>query len=506
MAQGGRMALGLYPTPATRVGSDASPSPDPLTSYGKGAVGKRCSPFYSSAPANQAGIGRNWIPLTQGVTKLGVTVGDFKLSTSTAAETVAGTGDTITWEVWAEYPENTYTRITFGGGNNTGSTTNLTLLESDEVLLSTPYIPGTDLWIWLRAENTAGGIYFNGWRNVAKGEGFKVGTNPATIEAAPTTGISWTGNNTMPPLVVWSTEATVPAAAILGDSKNAGENDLPFSTTAPGYLRRGQLAHCFSDDQLFLNLSSGGSRAGNNPGSDWVNVWTVRKQVLKYFSHHKVALLYNDVCVDGASAATAKAAIEVVLADILAANTYARTTLITLPPRAGSTSGGYINLADQSASFNTGRMAHNDNVRAGTIVGNNNGYYEIGNLLDANPTPGHPDNGKWAMPAGTRDITDAAINASSTTLTSATANFTAADINKGVWVQGAGAAGGSLNRYIVSVTNSTTVVLNLSAGTTVSGANCTVCTPTPDGLHETPERYRVPANSGTIDIAAKLAA
>jgi hypothetical protein len=67
-------------------------------------------------------------------------------------------------------------------------------------------------------------------------------------------------------------------------------------------------------------------------------------------------------------------------------------------------------------------------------------------------------------------VADGAISSGSHSLTSSTANFSSADIGKLVVVFGAGSGGANLATTISSVTNSTTVVLTASAGTTVSGA------------------------------------
>jgi len=68
-----------------------------------------------------------------------------------------------------------------------------------------------------------------------------------------------------------------------------------------------------------------------------------------------------------------------------------------------------------------------------------------------------------------RTVTDGAMTNGSFTLTSSTANFTAADV--GVPVSVAGAVGAALYTTIVSVTNSTTAVLGGPATATVSGAS-----------------------------------
>lgn len=67
-------------------------------------------------------------------------------------------------------------------------------------------------------------------------------------------------------------------------------------------------------------------------------------------------------------------------------------------------------------------------------------------------------------------ISDAAITSGTPTLTSATASFTAGDVGKKVYVEGAGTAGAMLATTISAYVNSTTVTLAANASTTVSGA------------------------------------
>lgn len=75
-----------------------------------------------------------------------------------------------------------------------------------------------------------------------------------------------------------------------------------------------------------------------------------------------------------------------------------------------------------------------------------------------------------------RTTSDAGITINTTTLTSATADFTSADVGAVVTVAGAIASGTSGTiTTIVSVTNSTTAVLSSEATATVSGAALTVC-------------------------------
>jgi hypothetical protein len=76
----------------------------------------------------------------------------------------------------------------------------------------------------------------------------------------------------------------------------------------------------------------------------------------------------------------------------------------------------------------------------------------------------------------TRVVTDANISSGLTTLTSATAAFTAADVGKTVGVKGAGASGKALATTISAYSNSTTVTVATAAGATVNGVEARIGT------------------------------
>ncbi len=92
------------------------------------------------------------------------------------------------------------------------------------------------------------------------------------------------------------------------------------------------------------------------------------------------------------------------------------------------------------------------------------GYHELADAAETSR-----NSGVWKTGA-IRTVTDAAINSNSTTLTSATAAFTSADVGKAIAITGAGASATIMNATILGVTNSTTVSIDTNAGTTVSGA------------------------------------
>lgn len=82
----------------------------------------------------------------------------------------------------------------------------------------------------------------------------------------------------------------------------------------------------------------------------------------------------------------------------------------------------------------------------------------------------------YAVGTSQRSVTDAAITSGAATLTSATANFTSADVGRTVVVAGAGpnAGGFALSAVITARTDATTVTVNVAAGATVSGATATI--------------------------------
>lgn len=74
--------------------------------------------------------------------------------------------------------------------------------------------------------------------------------------------------------------------------------------------------------------------------------------------------------------------------------------------------------------------------------------------------------------ADARVVTDAAMTSGSAVLTSATAVFTSGDVGKKVSINGVGAAGAILATTISGFTNSTTVTLATTAGTSASAQYC----------------------------------
>lgn len=76
--------------------------------------------------------------------------------------------------------------------------------------------------------------------------------------------------------------------------------------------------------------------------------------------------------------------------------------------------------------------------------------------------------------APARQVADAGITSGQSTLTSNTANFTSADIQKGVLIRGASGSGGDVYGKITAVASATSATVDFTAGTTVSGGRAIV--------------------------------
>jgi hypothetical protein len=116
-------------------------------------------------------------------------------------------------------------------------------------------------------------------------------------------------------------------------------------------------------------------------------------------------------------------------------------------------------------------------------------HYLLGGILEvADVVESARNSGKWNI-TNVRTVSDAAMSTGATpkVLTSATANFTNADLGKSVYVAGAGTAGATINGIITAVTNSTTITVTPSCITTVTGAALQIGSATVDGVH--PDGY-----------------
>jgi lysophospholipase L1-like esterase len=124
------------------------------------------------------------------------------------------------------------------------------------------------------------------------------------------------------------------------------------------------------------------------------------------------------------------------------------------------------------------------------------GYFEIADTVES-----ARNSGLWK--AADKSFSDGAITTGTNTLTSATAAFTSADLNKPIAIQGASTAGSWLYALITAVNSSTSVSVSVNASTTASGAKVSIGAMTADGIH--PNQTGATLMAAGIDTARILA-
>lgn len=252
------------------------------------------------------------------------------------------------------------------------------------------------------------------------------------------------------------------------------------------------------------------------PASDGVTVWECAAYI---DADHGIAYLY----LPGNDAVTGSRIVTVTDAEIAAAMTAQSVPVTTL---AATLSGANVLMIEHQANSNANtaryprfldmwgqtRKLPRDRARAlhsiatmpvhstgvqyvpsaqqAKTLGTSNTiiYTDTGNTIAATISATAGPTGKIEFVASaciefggstSRLVTDGAISAASTTLTSATAVFTTDDIGRQVTIAAAGPSGSNLVTTIASRTNSTTVVLSDAATTTVaSGGSVRIYLPT----------------------------
>lgn len=189
------------------------------------------------------------------------------------------------------------------------------------------------------------------------------------------------------------------------------------------------------------------------------------------------------------------------------------TVVATLTPYTTSTDRWTTttNQTVANSGINTIRIAHNAWVRggcpivngaavavgtSGALLAGQAGHPILGYLEIADVVESARDSGLW-KPA-IRKVTDAAWTSGQYTITSATANFTSADLWRDIIVAGAGTAGADLKTQIAAINSTTSVTVTAAAVTTVTGQTSVIGPYTADGLH--------PATMGNALLAAAVQA
>lgn len=157
--------------------------------------------------------------------------------------------------------------------------------------------------------------------------------------------------------------------------------------------------------------------------------------------------------------------------------------LTTVPPKGTSSTDGYATTAGQTPYNSAAGLAQINSWIRGLPAG-------VASYIEINtPVSSAQDSGLWKQAPNARTVTDAATTNGSSVVTSATANFTSADIGSAIYIAGV------YTNYLAvinTVTNSTTVNItfglggsNFNAGSTGSGLTLKVGSwyATQDGTH-----------------------
>lgn len=437
------------------------------------------------------------------VVGLRVKYGNFTIG---GAEAHTGYGDITVVAVTIEYPSGTFTPVFFRG--DTGGVIKAgAILESDEVALVIP--ANTDFWVRSYWTWVAGASIPMQGIPIQNGQSSSLSATPTD----KTTQVGSVGGDTVGPhpiSVLARVPSTAHALAVVGDSIANGSGDFPdqsrgfidlaldgvlatqkiaspaglASQNAPqtGRWRKARLVPgCTLALETFGINDLSGSRTLAQIQGDKLTLWAWLKAVPGMRKVYAGTILPNTSSTDG-WATTANQTVKAWETTRVQLNDWIRDD-------------APVNNATALTPVATGTVGA---LRAGQAGHPLAGHVDLADAIEVNAANVLTRNGGRIKVGTTRSVADAAITSGAKNLTSATAAFVAGDVGKGVTIAGAGSAGALYVGTISSITNGTTAVLSVNAGTTVSGATAVIGTPTTDGLH--------PTTPGHVLLAAALTA
>jgi lysophospholipase L1-like esterase len=297
-----------------------------------------------------------------------------------------------------------------------------------------------------------------------------------------------------------------------GDGLPSGQHDFTgYNSTQPWRNGGGYLARALHGLVGTVNIAVSGEFARKFSGEQ-PNVSVARRQSMSRFTTDVIVEYGRNDISEGRPLLSLQGYI------ITIWRRFARRGLIvhqtTVTPRPTSTD-SFMTVVNQTiTSDDAVRIAFNDWLRDGApIDAVTFNPLSVGTTGLRMGKPGHPlstvidaadaaessrNSGKWKAPYLV--ITDAVMASGSNTLTSATANFSAArDLGTTVLVKGAGPSGADLFTNISAVGSATSVTVINSSGTAVSGAQAGL------GLMVIPTDRTHPTAGGAKRIAEGIA-
>ncbi|WP_328858775.1 hypothetical protein OG579_08485 [Williamsia herbipolensis] len=333
--------------------------------------------------------------------------------------------------------------------------------------------------------------------NATNGEGSSIGapgtdlTNKQQKETLPSTPASSTAGAFSPVAILGITNADICALGIVTDSIGIGTGDSATAFAAGNTAYdNGFLVRAMNRQVPHMWMGKFGETAVQAALSAHFRAWS-----LDYCTHMICTMGRNDITAGSSVSVIANALITLWNLGAVRGLPVAQTTIT---PNTTSTD-MWATVANQTIDPNDSvRVTLNTWLKAGAPMDLTAGTYLAVGTAGAVTIddPRHPldyvydvaatvesatNSGRWK--AAGRVVTDAAITANNTTVTSVTGAFTSADVGASVNIAGAGASGAMLSTYIKSVTNSTTVVLQGTPVTAVSAAAMAVDVYAVDGVH-----------------------
>jgi lysophospholipase L1-like esterase len=421
--------------------------------------------------------------------------------------------------------------------------------------------PATSVTFTAGIEDAAGVIFpvtFGGVRSVTLPGGGRVVSDPVAIEVTqgqviavrtfiPNTGTFYNNRNSNAGLpnsggfTVSATDLTVLGSAAISDGSTFGWGPTAILGIPNGSAK----AFVIQGDSISMGLQDGGGIGCYTPNPNLagggylmralsgqagvvqmglsgdrmqyylVNTGHFRRAAYIGYARYAVIQYGINDLTGGRTAATLQADL-LTQANRNAARGIVKTIITTITPHSSSTDRWTTTLNQTTSTENAARVTHNTWIRDGgpinaitfaPVATGTVGALRFGDV--GHPIAGFVDSasfvesslnsGLWKIP--NRVVSDGAATASSTAITSATANFTAADLGRDILIAGAGAAGVDYYSTIVTVTNSTTIQIPAATfttlpSTTVSGQQLLIGLSTKDGLH--------PCRTGNDLIAAGI--
>jgi len=430
-------------------------------------------------------------------------------------ETVAPV-DNITVRAAIELPDATRHAVFFAGKRDV-------TIEPNGVVVSDPVAVDVNTGdiIWTRTYVTvaSGGKFPTGDSVAYGGEGGDAATNAVDQTLVGT--ISTASVNLFGPIAVLGLPTVeAPVVVGVGDSIVFGQGDAPASgavAAGKGFFERA-LNNLFP----FLKIAV----SGENAAAFVLQSGHKTRLALTTGSTHALMNYGINDLTAGNSTATVQANILSIATKLAARGILVYQTTIT--PRSTSTD-GFITEAAQTPNANVqaNRPALNAWLRAGAPVDPTTKaavaigtagallatvYTTTGAVAQAASGTGHPFTGildtagtvegavagTWKQDPAPRVVTDGTTNAG-TLITSATANFTAADIGKAVSIPGAGAAGATYYGAIYQRDSATDARVSPVTSASLTGRTITIATiQSSDGTH--------PVDVGYVNMAAAVPA